>query len=124
MECPYCHKEMREGALPITGEQLRWCPRMENGYIDLARPENCVPLSKPVLLRFEESETPSWYCENCRTVITPVPKIEDPMDKLKRKWNNFTEKLGEKRAAAEEKREERQREKRKEERRTKDPWEA
>lgn len=124
MECPLCHKKMREGAIPVMGEQLRWCPRMENGYIDEARSENCVPLSKTALFRFEAFETPSWYCEGCRMVVTPVPEIEDPMDKIKRKWNDFTEKMGEKRAAAEERREERQREKRNEERRMKDPWEV
>ena len=31
--CPYCGKEMREGALPAYKYALTWCPRNEQGGI-------------------------------------------------------------------------------------------
>jgi len=128
MECPFCHKEMQEGRIPSTGEQLRWCPVDESGSFDSYsyNVEKDVPLGRMPITQLSTFLTLSWYCADCRMVITPVPEIESRMDELKRKWNGFTEKLNEKRASAAAQREEtlreKQREKRSEERRRKDPW--
>ena len=32
--CPYCGKEMREGALPVYKYALRWCPDNGRGGIE------------------------------------------------------------------------------------------
>jgi len=131
MECPYCHKEMKEGRIPSMREQLRWCPLGEDGKV--AEPyeyDNAmnVALGRAPIFNVSAYLTPSWYCADCRVVITPVPEIEGRLDELKRKWNGFAEKQREKHAAAaaerEEKQREKQREKRSEARRKKDPWEV
>ena len=47
--CPYCGRDMREGALPAYTDALRWCPDNGRGGIVEGEP---VRLSKtPVLGR-------------------------------------------------------------------------
>ena len=74
--CPYCGKEMREGALPAYKYALTWCPRNEQGGIVEGEP---IRLSKTPVLGGVYA--PARYCESCRVVIVPVPEIETFADK-------------------------------------------
>lgn len=74
--CPYCGKEMREGALPAYKYALTWCPRNEQGGIVEGEP---VRLSKTPVLGGVYA--PARYCESCRVMIVPVPEIETFSDK-------------------------------------------
>ena len=82
--CPYCGREMREGALPVYKYALRWCPDNGRGGIE---EEKSVRLSgTPVI---ESVYAPARYCESCRVVIVPVPEIETFSDKAG-KWLDKT----------------------------------
>ena len=70
------------------------------------------------------AEAESWYFPDCRMVITPVPEIEASMDKLKKKWDSFTQRLGEESDKRREERETEKQEKQRTEKRKKDPWEV
>ena len=73
---------------------------------------------------FDAAEAESYYCEDCKMVFTPVPEREEStMDKLKKKFSDFSEK---REAAAEMRQaraEEEKREKERIKRGRKDPWE-
>ena len=117
--CPYCGKEMKDGALPAYKYPLRWCPRKERGGI--AEGEG-VHLSKaPVLGRVY---APARYCESCRVVIVPVPEIETFSDKAGKWLDKTLGSLGERIDRAAERREEERTERKREEKRKKDPWEV
>ena len=57
--CPYCGREMREGALPAYKYALTWCPRNEQGGIVEGEP---VRLSKTPVLGGVYA--PARYCES------------------------------------------------------------
>ena len=113
MECPYCKKEMAKGGLPMRDE-FYWYNEDE-------------PMVAAVMLAkrsFAMPDLTAYYCQECKMIFLPVPeKQETTMDKLKKKWNDISEK----RAAASEARQARQEEERKEKQREKrgkkDPWE-
>lgn len=120
MECPYCKKEMREGYLHAYRSEPEWC----FGPVDRA------PISEPVSVRladpdlFASKNVASWYCPDCKVVITPVREYETTWDKMKDKWKRFTERTAKARQEHVEERQEEQREKVREKRRKKDPWEV
>ena len=121
MECPYCKKEMEKGFINGSNN-VRWYP--EGAAIDDLWPENegAVLLAKTGWVTSAKAE--SYYCADCRTVITPVPEIEDTMDKLKKKWDAFTERVGEESEKRQAEREAEKHRKKREKQRKKDPWEV
>lgn len=123
MECPYCKKEMRAGAISAPRSQLVWCPNGEDGKPLSADWEGRVPLTRTPIFSFDESYVPAFYCPDCRRIILDVPEIKSRMDAVKRKWNSFTETVRKKREELETEHIEKKRERRAAERRRKDPWE-
>ena len=118
--CPYCGKEMKDGAIPAYQRRLEWCPRSEE-YGGIVEGEG-VPLSAmPVLGGVYAA---SRYCEDCKVVIVPVPEIETLADKADRWLNKTLGSLGNKLDETLERREEKKTERKKKERREKDPWEV
>lgn len=120
MECPYCRREMREGAIPANRAPVVWQPA-DYDLWSTAAMEESVRLSPPALLN---ARAEAWYCADCHVVITPVKEFEEPLDKLIRKLDGFTDKMRQKHEDSVAEREEKQREKRAQERREKDPWEV
>ena len=118
--CPYCGREMREGALPAYKYALTWCPRNEQRrHRRRGRP---VRLSgTPVL---ESVYAPARYCESCRVVIVPVPEIETFADKAGKWLDKTLGSLGDRIDRAAERREEEKAAREREEKRNKDPWEV
>ena len=57
-------------------------------------------------------------------VITPVPEIEDPFDKEKKKWDAFTERIGQESEKRQTEREAEKHQKKRDKQRKKDPWEV
>ena len=121
--CPYCGKEMRDGAIPVSRD-IYWCRRGEDGMIadGFGDEEGRVLLGKPGFIM--ESYTPARYCEGCKVVIVPVPEIEWPLDKLDKKFTAWQEKRSAQREERKAQREEEKREERSRKRREKDPWEV
>ena len=126
--CPYCGKEMRDGAIPSVRDTIRWCRKKEGDYGDYYEEGwgEGVLLGKPGL--FSANYTPAYYCEDCRVMILPVPELESLADKAGRLWENTVGKtlgsLGERIDRAAERREEKRTERKREEKRKKDPWEV
>ena len=117
--CPYCGKEMREGALPVYKYALRWCPDNGRGGIE---EEKSVRLSgTPVI---ESVYAPARYCESCRVVIVPVPEIETFADKAGKWLDKTLGSLGDRIDHAAERREEEKAAREREEKWNKDPWEV
>ena len=120
MECPYCKKEMEKGYI-LSGSQIHWYPEgMEIGFYP--EEEGAVRLGTGGWVTSATAE--SWYCAACRTVITPVPEIESAMDKLKKKWDAFAERVGEESEKRQAEREAEKHRKKREKQRKKDPWEV
>ena len=118
--CPYCGKEMKDGAIPTYQRRLEWCPRSEE-YGGIVEGEG-VPLSTmPVLGGVYAA---SRYCEDCKVVIVPVPEIEWTLDKLDKKFTAWQEKMSAQREERKVQREEEKREEKSRKRREKDPWEV
>ena len=120
--CPYCGKEMRDGAIPVYRGNMYWHPRNEDGTIS-----NGFDSDGEILLGragFFGGYTPAYYCENCKAVIMPVPEIECTLDKLDRKLDEWREKRSAQQQARQAQREEKKREERSKKRREKDPWEV
>ena len=115
MECPYCKKEMAKGTVSSARDDLCWYPEdtpME-GVVTLAKMSFLTP-----------ADATAYYCEDCRMVLVPVPeKIEGPMDKLKKKWNDISDKIETASEARQARQEEERKEKQREKRGKKDPWE-
>lgn len=120
--CPYCGKEMRDGAIPVYRD-IYWCPRGEDGTIaDDLGTEGQVWLGRAGL--FGDYYTPARYCESCKVVIVPVPEIEWPLDKLNKKLTVWQEKMSAQREERRARRQEEEKERRSKTRREKDPWEV
>ena len=119
MECPYCKKEMQKGSV-VGGTSIRWYREGEDDlWLDAG---SGVRLSTGGWV--DNARAESWYCEDCRTVITPVPEIEPAMDKLKKKWNTFAQRVGEESEKRREEREAEKHQKMRDKQRKKDPWEV
>ena len=121
MICPYCGKEMRDGAIPAYRQRLAWCPRSEEygGIVGGDR----TPLSRPTGA-FGSEYADAGYCEQCKVVVVPVPEIDTLADKLDRKLDEWREKRSAQQQARQAQREEKKREERSKKRREKDPWEV
>ena len=121
--CPYCGKEMRDGAIPVLRD-IYWCPRGEVGMLKdgFGDEKEQVWLGRAGLLG--DYYTPARYCESCKVVIVPVPEIECTLDKLDRKLDEWREKRSAQQQVRQAQREEKKREERSKKRREKDPWEV
>ena len=120
--CPYCGKEMRDGAIPVL-RYMYWHPRNEDGTISNGfDSDGEILLGRAGLLG--DYYTPARYCESCKVVIVPVPEIEWPLDKLDRKFTAWQEKMSAQREERKAQREEEKREEKSRKRREKDPWEV
>ena len=119
--CPYCGKEMRDGAIPAYRQRLAWCPRSEEygGIVEGDR----TPLSRPTGA-FGSEYADAGYCEQCKVVVVPVPEIDTLADKLDRKLDEWREKRSARQQVRQAQREEKKREERSKTRREKDPWEV
>jgi len=121
--CPYCGKEMQDGAIPVPRD-IYWCARGEDGMLKdgFGDEKEQVCLGRAGLLG--DYYTPARYCESCKVVIVPVPEIEWPLDKLDKKFTAWQEKISAQREERKAQREEEKREERSRKRREKDPWEV
>ena len=121
--CPYCGKEMRDGAIPVLRD-IYWCPRGEDGMLKdgFGDEKEQVWLGRAGLLG--DYYTPARYCESCKVVIVPVPEIDTLADKADRWLNKTLGLLGGKIDEASARREEEKAERKRREKREKDPWEV
>lgn len=121
--CPYCGKEMRDGAIPVLRD-IYWRPRGEDGMLKdgFGDEKEQVWLGRAGLLG--DYYTPARYCESCKVVIVPVPEIETLADKADRWLNKTLGSLGGKIDEASARREEEKAERKRREKREKDPWEV
>ena len=108
MECPFCGKEMKEGLIP-SSDRLVWRDKQ---------------LTDTVLLSgYFDEQAKAFLCPDCRQIVIPVPEIEGMWDKVQRKMDEASEKLGAVQAKWKEQREETKKQKKKEKFGQKDPWE-
>ena len=121
--CPYCGKEMRDGAIPVLRD-IYWCPRGEDGMLKdgFGDEKEQVWLGRAGLIG--DYYTPARYCESCKVVIVPVPEIDTLADKADRWLNKTLGSLGGKIDEASARREEEKAERKRREKREKDPWEV
>ena len=120
--CPYCGKEMRDGAIPAYRSDIYWRPKNKDGTISNGfDSDGEVALCRAGLFG---GDTPAYYCEGCKVVIVPVPEIEWPLDKLDKKFTAWQEKMSAQREERKAQREEEKREEKSRKRREKDPWEV
>ena len=121
--CPYCGKEMRDGAIPVLRD-IYWCSRGEDGMLKdgFGDEKEQVCLGREGLLG--DYYTPARYCKSCKVVIVPVPEIDTLADKLDRKLDEWREKRSARQQVRQAQREEKKREERSKKRREKDPWEV
>ncbi|MBE6918928.1 MAG: hypothetical protein E7469_04535 [Ruminococcaceae bacterium] len=122
MECPYCKKEMEKGFI-FGGNHIRWYPEGADTMLMFPEEEGAVRLNGTGGL-VTSAKAESGYCADCRVVITPIPEIEDTMDKLKKKWDAFTQRVGEESEKRQTEREAEKHQKKREKQRKKDPWEV
>jgi len=121
--CPYCGKEMRDGAIPVYRGNMYWHPRNEDGTISNGfDSDGEILLGRAGLLG--DYYTPARYCESCKVVIVPVPEIDTLADKADRWLNKTLGLLGGKIDEASARREEEKAERKRREKREKDPWEV
>lgn len=122
MQCPYCKKELPKGKIPTARDSIFWCPADKEILPLSSLDDDVVMLGKSAF--FTGANAVAYYCEACRMVFAPVPeKAEGTMDKLKKKFSDFSEK---REAAAEARQAQKEEEKREQERikrGRKDPWE-
>ena len=122
MKCPYCEKEMQKGFI-LGGNHIRWYPEGADTMMTLPEEEGAVRLNATGGL-VTSARAESYYCADCRMVITPIPEIEDPLDKARKKWDAFTERIGQESEKRQAEREAEQHRKKREKQRKKDPWEV
>lgn len=71
MECPYCKKEMSSGYIPASKMALMWIPDHEKVPPTIYNKTNVgVNLTKVPFWKMQKAK--SYYCVNCKIVITPV----------------------------------------------------
>lgn len=126
MLCPYCGKEMRDGAIPVYQGRVNWCPRSEFGGIDESKK---LLLSKTA--RFGAAYAAALYCEACGVVVVPVPDqegtksgAEKAFEKLSEHVNGWLDGIDARQEAREREKAREQKEKERKQRREKDPWEV
>ena len=124
--CPYCGKEMKDGALPTYKSPIRWCP--SNGRGCIVEGEYVTLSNMPFI---GSAYAPARYCEGCGVVIVPVPDQEEVKDGLTKAFERLGRglestfgALGDKMDKAAERRKEEEAARKREERRKKDPWEV
>ena len=128
MECPYCKKEMQKGF--ILGERfgVRWYPEDSDLWAD---EERSIILATPG--GAYGARTESWYCPECRKVITLVPEnqsraiwefVQSKLATLVQSATAECEKYQAEREKHREEREAERQEREKEKKRKKDPWEV
>ena len=122
MKCPYCQKEMEKGCI-LGREHVRWYPEGVDAVMMFPEEDGAVRLNASGGL-VSAGRAESWYCADCRMVITPVPEIEDPFDKAKKKWDAFTQRVGEEAEKRQSERDAQKKQKQREQRKKKDPWEV
>ena len=122
MKCPYCEKEMEKGQI-LGREHVRWYPEGMDVPGFYPEEDGAVRLNATGGL-MTSAKAESWYCVDCRMVITPVPEIEDPFDKAKKKWDAFTDRIEQQTEKRQAEREAEQHRKKRDKQRKKDPWEV
>ena len=122
MKCPYCEKEMEKGQI-LGREHVRWYPEGMDAMLMFPEEDGAVRLNAAGGL-MTAAKAESWYCADCRMVITPVPEIEDPLEKVKQKWDAFTDRIGQESEKRQAERAAEQHRKKREKQRKKDPWEV
>ena len=122
MKCPYCGKEMAKGFI-FDGNHVRWYPEGADTMLMFPEEEGAVRLNATGGV-VTSARAESYYCSDCRMVITPVPEIEDPLAKVRQKWDAFTQRVGEESEKREAEREAEKHRKKREKQRKKDPWEV
>jgi hypothetical protein len=121
MNCPYCGKEMEKGFINDRNS-VRWYPGEADWFGTMMADEYTVLLAKGGFVTSAKAE--SWYCPDCRMVITPVPEIEGSFDKVKKKWDAFAERVEQQSEKRQAEYEAQQHRKKREKQRKKDPWEV
>ena len=111
MDCPFCGKEMKAGTIP-SRDLLKW---RESGIEDT--------WGGGIALCSWTESTKAFLCPDCRQIVIPVPEIEGMWDKVQRKMDEASKKLGAVQEKWKEQREETQKQKKKEKLGKKDPWE-
>ena len=111
MDCPFCGKEMKAGTIP-SRDLLKW---RESGIEDT--------WGGGIALCSWTESTKAFLCPDCRQIVIPVPEIEGMWDKVQRKMDEASKKLGAVQKKWKEQREETQKQKKKEKLGKKDPWE-
>ena len=122
MKCPYCEKEMEKGVI-LGRDHVRWYPEGVDTMLMFPEEDGAVRLNAAGGL-MTAGKAESWYCADCRIVLTPVPEIKDPFDKAKQKWDAFTDRIGQQTEKRQAEREAEQHRKKREKQRKKDPWEV
>ena len=122
MECPYCKKEMAKGSI-LGGNHIRWYPEGVDTMTMFPEEEGAVRLNATGGV-MTNARAESWYCADCRTVITPVPEIEDPLAKVREKWDAFTDRIEQQSEQRQAERAAEQHQKKRDKQRKKDPWEV
>ena len=122
MECPYCKKEMQKGFI-FNGNHVRWYPEGADTMLMFPEEEGAVRLNATGGV-VTSARAESYYCSDCCVVITPVPEIKDPFDKAKKKWDAFTERIGQESEKRQTEREAEKHQKKRDKQRKKDPWEV
>lgn len=113
MNCPFCGKEMQEGAIPAMRSPLIWRGKNLSG-------EDVYLTNTPILF---SQEAAAFYCPDCRQIILPVPELESFSDKMEQKLDAVTEKISSVAQEFKEQRDEKRKEKETKKRKGKDPWE-
>ena len=122
MECPYCKKEMCEGNIPATRDELCWYEG-NHEYLPLA--EKGMPLTANPL--FKTQYATAHYCPDCRIVIVPVPtaeEVEGPLTKLEKKLEARREQRDQERVQRQVEKDAEKKQQKREKTRKKDPWEV
>ena len=117
MNCPFCGKEMWEGAVPAQQSALRWTGR---GPGEDGEPESVLLAKTPW---FTNQEAQAFYCPDCRQVVIPVPELEPVSSRLKRKLDAARDRAEQAREDWETRQAEKKETNKWNRRRGKDPWE-
>ena len=122
MNCPYCGKEMEKGFI-LDGNHIRWYPEGMDVFGFCPEEDGAVRLNATGGV-MTAAKAESWYCPDCRMVITPVPEIEGTFDKVRKKWDAFAERVEQQSEKRQAERAAEKHQKKREKQRKKDPWEV
>ena len=118
MNCPYCGKEMEQGVIS-SGQTMAWYPG--SGEVLIGR-EDKVRLCKMDF--WDNPRVESFFCADCRMLVTPVPEIEAPLAAMKNKLKGLKERAQQEKDTVTADRAAQKEAKEKDKRRKKDPWEV